>query len=93
MRIPNLIKNKYLLTLVAFVTWVLFFDERDLFTTIHQYKDLKALEKSRDLYEKEIQNTQASLESLKNNTDTLEKYAREKYRFKKDNEDLFIVNE
>lgn len=93
MRIPKIIKNKYLITGIAFMAWVIFFDERDLLSTFRQYRELKALEKSRNLYQKEILETQQSLEALKNNTDTLEKYAREKYRFKKDNEDLFIVNE
>ena len=32
------------------------------------------------------------LDLLKTNAQTIEKYAREKYLMKKDNEDLFIVN-
>ena len=93
MRIPSILKNKFLLAGLAFLIWVLFFDERDLFTTLHQYRELKALEESRDHYRKEIDQTKLSLDQLKNNPDTLEKFARERYRFKKENEDLFIVNE
>jgi cell division protein FtsB len=33
------------------------------------------------------------LESLKKNPATIEKYAREKYLMKKDNEDLFLITE
>jgi cell division protein FtsB len=39
----------------------------------------------------QISNTQKELELLKTNPETLEKYAREKYLMKKDNEDLYIV--
>ena len=39
----------------------------------------------------EITETRKELGLLKTNAQTIEKYAREKYLMKKDNEDLFIV--
>jgi len=39
----------------------------------------------------QIADTKHELELLKTNPETLEKYAREKYLMKKDNEDLFII--
>ena len=39
----------------------------------------------------QISDTRQELQLLKTNPETLEKYAREKYLMKKDNEDLFIV--
>jgi cell division protein FtsB len=39
-----------------------------------------------------IKETRGELDLLKTNAQTIEKYAREKYYMKKDNEDLFIVN-
>jgi cell division protein DivIC len=89
--IPAPLTNKYLLTAVGFVVWLLFFDARDLLTTLDRQSELKALEKSRDHYITEIETTNKELEQLKNDAATLEKYAREKYRMKKDNEDLFII--
>jgi cell division protein FtsB len=38
-----------------------------------------------------INDTRKESELLKTNPETLEKYAREKYLMKKDNEDLYIV--
>jgi len=56
-------------------------------------RELRELEKSRDHYITEITTTRKELEQLKNDPATLEKYAREKYRMKKDNEDLFVLPE
>jgi cell division protein FtsB len=38
-----------------------------------------------------ISNTRKELQLLKTNPETLEKYAREKYMMKKDNEDVYVV--
>jgi cell division protein FtsB len=92
-QIPSWLKNKYLLTGILFAAWLLFFDDRDLVTQFKQGQELKQLENSRDYYLGQIKNTGDELQQLKSDPATLEKYAREKYRMKKDNEDLFIVPE
>jgi cell division protein DivIC len=92
-QIPSWLKNKYLLAGIVFAAWLLFFDDRDLITQFKQGQELKQLEKSRDYYLGQIKNTGDELHQLKSDPATLEKYAREKYRMKKDNEDLFIVPE
>jgi cell division protein FtsB len=91
--IPSWLKNKYLLTGVGFLVWIVFFDDRDLINNLHHRQELKQLEMSRDQYLGQIKATKEELEQLKKNPALLEKYAREKYRMKKDNEDLFIVTE
>lgn len=91
-KIPPILKNKYLLTAIGFIIWMLFFDDRDIITTHFRYKhELRALEKSRAYYQQQIDSTRAELDQLRSNTATIEKYAREKYNMKRDNEDLFIV--
>lgn len=92
-RIPSWLKNKYLLTGVVFLVWIVFFDDRDLINNFHHRQELKELEKSRDQYMGQIKATREELDQLKKNPALLEKYAREKYRMKKDNEDLFIIPE
>ena len=90
--LPSWLKNKYLLTALGFAVWLLFFDDRDIITTHFKHKsELSRLEKSRDYYLKQIKTTNQELEQLKSDPVLLEKYAREKYWMKKDNEDLFIV--
>lgn len=90
---PNWLKNKYFLTGLGFLVWITFFDDRDLLTNFHHRQELRELEKSRDHYSKLIQETREELDQLKQDPATLEKYAREKYRMKKENEDLFIIPE
>ena len=92
--IPAWLKNKYLLTLLVFSVWLLFFDDRDIITTHFKHRnELRQLEQSRNYYLQQIDTTQKELDDLLQNPDMLEKYAREKYWMKKDNEDLFIIPE
>ena len=92
MRLPAWIKNKYLLSTILFTVWMLFFDEQDIITThIRHRSELHKLQDSRAYYQEQIRTTSKELEELKSDPAVLEKYAREKYRMKKDNEDLFII--
>jgi len=91
--IPSWLKNKYLLTSVGFIAWIVFFDDRDLINNNQHHRELRALEKSRDHYITEINTISRELNQLKKDPAIIEKYAREKYRMKKDNEDLFITPE
>jgi cell division protein DivIC len=93
MTIPKLLKNKYILAAGALAVWMLFFDDRDVITThFRQRNELKKLEASRAWYQEQIRDTRKELDQLRSNTGVLEKYAREKYRMKKDNEDLFVIS-
>lgn len=53
--------------------------------------ELGKLEDDKAFYQEEIQKTIADLEELKSNPKSLEKFAREKYLMKKDNEELFVI--
>src|SRR5688500_5910504 len=89
----KMLKNKYILTAAAFAVWMLFFDNRDLISTHFKHRtELNRLEESRAYYQAEINKTRKELEQLKSDPRILEKYAREKYRMKKDNEDLFVIS-
>jgi cell division protein DivIC len=93
-RIPSWLKNKYLLTALLFGVWLVFFDDRDIITTHFKHrKELHQLQESRSYYAGQIQLTQKELDQLDTDPALEEKYAREKYRMKKDNEDLFIIAE
>jgi len=93
-KIPSWLKNKYLLTAAGFVVWMLFFDDRDFLTTYSRHpQELKKLQQSSKYYQDEITTTKNELGRLKSNPSTIEKYAREKYLMKRDNEDLFLIRE
>ena len=92
--IPRLLRSKYFLTLISFSVWMLFFDDRDIVTTYFRHpRELKQLEESKAHYQKEISETALELKQLKSNAATIEKYAREKYLMKRDNEDLFVITQ
>ena len=91
-KIPSWLRNKYVLCALVFVVWIVFFDDRDIITTHFRYKkELNSLEDSKQYYEKQIAATRAELSKLKSDPASLEKYAREQDRMKKDNEDLYII--
>ena len=92
-RIPDWLKNKYLLSAVAFAIVLLFLDRNDLFTQMDRAQELKDLEKSKKYYQDETARLQKELEALKKDPAALEKLAREKYLMKRDDEDLFLVPE
>lgn len=90
MLLLRIIKNKYFLTTIAILVWVLFFDKNDLFTQRDMVQKLRKLQKEKDYYTAEIENNKRELNELETNKKSLEKFAREKYLMKKDNEDVFV---
>ncbi|RFZ86117.1 septum formation initiator family protein [Mucilaginibacter terrenus] len=90
-RLLDLIKNKYFLVTVAFVVWMIFFDRNDLFSQYQYHQQLNKLEQERDFYKTETANVNRDLDELSSDKVKLEKFAREKYLMKKDNEDVFVV--
>ena len=91
-KIPSWLKNKYVLTALCFGVWILFIDDRDFVTTHFRHlKELHKLEARKVYFEDQILTVRKELDQLKSNPGTLEKYAREKYLMKRDNEDLFVV--
>lgn len=91
--IPSWLKNKYFLAASFFIVWMLCFDRNDALTQIKRYRYSKELKKQEIRQAQLINDTRKELDLLKTNAQTIEKYAREKYMMKKDNEDIFIVSE
>jgi len=90
-RIPSWAKNKYIITLIAFIIWMIFFDAKDILTQRERGNELREMKESKAYYTAEIAKERKALEELKSNPAAIEKYAREKYLMKRDNEDLFII--
>ena len=83
--------NKYLIIGIAFAIWMMFFDRNDIPLQLKRIQELNKLEESQKVMDQQIKNTKQELGLLKTNPVTLEKYAREKYLMKKDNEDLYVI--
>ena len=88
----SFIRNKYLIASVAFIIWMLFFDPKDWALMYDRQNKLTDLNTSEQHLDNQIKETRLELDLLKTSAQTIERYAREKYYMKKENEDLFIVN-
>jgi cell division protein DivIC len=89
--IPAWLKNKYFIVSLAFIAWVTFFDSKDLLTQAQRRQELNDLQVSKEHFTKQINAGRKELNQLQSNPAALEKYAREKYHMKRDNEDLFLI--
>jgi hypothetical protein len=87
-----LLRNKYSLSLILFFVWIVFFDTNSLIERTFHLQQVHQLEKDKIFYEEKIREDRAKLEELESNPVNLEKFAREHYLMKKDNEDIFIVD-
>jgi cell division protein FtsB len=90
--LPSWLKSKYFITAAAFIVWMIFFDRNDIPYQLKRINELKELQQSEQRMDQQITGTKKELELLKSNPATLEKYAREKYMMKRENEDLYILN-
>lgn len=90
--IISLFRNKYILAFSVFVVLMLFIDRNDIFNQLQRKKQLNELLESKKYYQQQIEQTKKNLADLQNNAAALEKYAREKYLLKRDNEDVFVVD-
>lgn len=85
------LKNKYIIAGLGVLVWISFFDKYDLITQYNARQALAKLEKDKKYYTDEIKKNQEAINELKTNAQSLEKFAREKYLMKRDNEDIFLI--
>lgn len=90
-RLYPVIRNKYFISTLFFVVWMAFFDPKDWGSIMDRKEKLRELQNSEQSLIKQIADTRAELNLLKLNAESVERYSREKYLMKKDNEDLFLV--
>ncbi|MEI8047061.1 MAG: septum formation initiator family protein [Bacteroidota bacterium] len=90
-KIPSILKNKYLLTGVAFLVLMLFFDGNDLISQYRMRKELSGLKKELQFYRDEAKKDSIELSELMGDSLELEKLGREKYLMKRDSEDIYII--
>lgn len=89
--IPSFLRNKYLLTLTVFAVWMLFFDRNDFFTQLERRRNLSEIEQSKTYYTQKIAESKRFSQDIQSNAAAIEKFAREKYLMKRENEDLFLI--
>lgn len=86
----KVLTNKYIIASAAFVA-LLFFSDRnsvlDQFKLRKQYSKVKAEHK---FYEQQIEDAKKQRDELFTSDKNLEKFGREKYLMKRDDEDVFV---
>ena len=90
-KVPSAFRNKYILTILIFLIWLLFLDSNNLIARYKEMRELSRLRKDKEYYLNKIEADKAKLNELKTDNDSLEKFAREQYRMKKPDEDLYII--
>lgn len=84
------ISNRYVLIFIGFAVWMFFFDENSFFVDRKFNKTIDKLETDKDYYLKEIEKDSKKIKALEN-PEKLDKFAREEYNMKKEDEDIFII--
>lgn len=88
--LPEFVKNRYVLAMIAFVIWMTFFDMARFPVLYEKAKEKETLLEEKEEYSEKIRENYRLLEQL-NDSVFLEQYAREKYLMKKADEDLFVI--
>ena len=84
-------RNKYFTASVLFLAWICFFDRNDLISEFKLVFKINKLKAERAYYQKQTDIAREDLKELQTNPANLEKFAREKYLMKKDNEDVYVI--
>ena len=84
------LKNKYVWVLLFFCVWMLFLDNYSQLEHRVLNKEINELETNKKYYQDEIRKDQNQINALKD-PNQVEKYAREKYFMKKQNEDIYVI--
>lgn len=90
-KLVGLFRNKYFLVCSCFLVWLLFFDRNDLLSQYEYRTQLNKFKEEKAFYIQEIAKVKTDLNELTTNRERLEKFAREKYLMKKDDEDVYVI--
>ena len=88
---PKSLRNKYFLTGVVFILWLAFFDKNNLVDLFGEVNKIRSYHTEKAYYEEKIASDREKIKELRTNKENLEKFAREQYLMKKQNEDIFII--
>ena len=86
----RLLINRYFIIGVGFIL-LLVLSENSIIYTYKLHKQLNEIKSRKEFYENEIKQDSINIIKLRTDMDAIEKYGREKYMMKKDNEDIFII--
>jgi cell division protein DivIC len=83
--------NKYLITILLFLVFVVFVDENSLVRRVEYNQEISKLKKEIRHYRAQSEQSERRLQRLRTSKAELERVAREEYLMKKPDEEVFIV--
>lgn len=83
-------QHKYMITVGLFVLIIGVLDENSLIRRISHWNEIRELNAEIERYRKQYEEDSETLRELTSNPEALEKIAREKYRMKRENEDIYV---
>lgn len=86
-------KHKYVITVLVFLVALGVLDENSLIRRYSNKREISRLHDEIDEYQREYDESTRKLNELMENSEAIEKVAREKYLMKKPNEDIYIFEE
>jgi cell division protein FtsB len=89
-KIIKFFTNIFVLILIPFLIWMFFFDENSYLVHRKFNNEITDLESTISYYQKKIIEDKATIKNLKDSLQ-LERFAREKYFMKKENEDIYLI--
>lgn len=84
------VKNKFIITSLFFIIYIIFIDDNDIFYITNQQYKLSELKTRNNKMKKQMSETKTILNKIEN-LDYLEAFAREKKFFKKKEEEIFVI--
>jgi len=90
-KLLNYLNNKYAITIIIFGIWMLFFDNNNFIAQVRLNSTHNELEMEKQYYISEIEKDRQATFELMTDTLTLEKFGREQYLMKRDNEDIYLI--
>ncbi len=90
-KIPEVFKNKYFIVGFLFIIWISFLDDNNLVSLNQQINTLEEKQEIIESLKNQIKEIEDKLELLNNDQKELEKFARENFLMKKENEDIILI--
>lgn len=89
--VPVRLRNRYGLAAGVLLLWIMLFADYDLYTMLKLRHELSRMRDQHEHFAEEVARTKEQLHQLNSDQALLEKFAREKYLMKRDNEDVFVL--
>lgn len=87
----KIVKNKYFIATVIFLVIFMFLSENNVLVTLRLKREVHQLEQQSEALAEGIRRDSANAVAVKHDLAAVERYGREHYYMKRDDEDIYII--